>query len=150
MDERIKKKIAAIQKRPPSQTDGPGYIYVFRNKRDDAHENYYKIGQTERDVCKRLKEWKHSVEQLRMRVDYRKRCERLIHLYLDQYRVYRYEVEKSEKLYSVWKRSGESVQMDIVEKPKLSGIKKQVEWFLCDYEIIFEVIRRVAFEESKH
>lgn len=131
------------RKKPPSLTDGEGYIYVYVLG-NDKHE-YYKIGRTARTPEKRLKEWKGSKLKEAYVVHNQKRMERLIHLYLDHVRIYRYEV-KPGVLCSVWKKTGEPVTPEdarLKEEYKLSALGKQIEWFRIEWDELREILRKL-------
>ena len=52
---KVTKKIEKRLTKSPSDSDGPGYIYVYTLDSDPPH--YYKIGRTKRTPEKRIKEW---------------------------------------------------------------------------------------------
>lgn len=128
-------KIKRRLQKPPSQSDGPGYIYIYTLPEDGP---YYKVGRTERLVEHRIKEWKGAQLKKAYAVDYQKKMERLIHLYLDPSRVYRYQVAKG-KVCTVWKSNGDPVtkyDAKLKEENKLEALSKQVEWFTGSFETI--------------
>lgn len=126
---KIQRKIKTRIEKPPSKSDGPGYIYVYVLE-TDSYDSYYKIGRTARTPEKRLKEWKGAVLKKAYKVNHQKKTERLIHLYLDHVRVYRYETPDG--YCSVWKDDGTCVgkrDEKRKDKYKLEARKKHVEWF---------------------
>lgn len=137
-----KNKIKRRLQKPVSKTDGPGFIYVYTLPEDGQ---YFKIGRTERSVEQRIKEWKGAILKKNYPVAYQKKTERLIHLYLDHCRVYRYQIAKG-KICTIWKSNGEPVtdyDATLKEKHKLSVLTKQVEWFNCPWEEIDTIISSV-------
>lgn len=154
----IQKDLSSSQ----AKTTAGGYVYIYRL----AHEtglNYWKIGMTDREVDKRMKEWEGT---LRCRVlcvkEYKLKknhayCERLIHLYLDYCRMYRYpaEAKKGDKhvlFKSKWYRSGEWIDDDQGREidERLVAKNKHVEWFCAPLAEILKVVQAiVAFSEAK-
>lgn len=137
----VEKKIITKVKRGPRQTDGYGHIYVYYLD-SDPKDSYYKIGMTERDVDVRLKEWKGSKLKKSFRVANRKYAERLIHLYLDYRRVYRYKQEDG-SLASFWKDTGKPVT-DSDSKGKQEGRTKQIEWFFVPFQDVERICKAIC------
>lgn len=131
-------------KRGPTKKDEEGWIYIF-SLPSDGTLTYYKIGRTTQTVEQRLRQWKKEIKEkvelvAKWRAKDHKYCESLIHIYLDLWRVYRYQTKKG--LCSIWKDSGEPVtsrDKKLKNKYKLEGRKKHVEWFLGEL-IYFEKI----------
>jgi len=139
----IQSKIVTKIKRGPSKDDGKGFIYVYYLG-SDPQDYYHKIGRTSRSVETRLKEWKGSQLRHSYSVSNQKQAERLIHLYLDYFRVYRYKQDNG--TYStVWKDTGEPVSKSD-EGGKREGRSKEVEWFRCSWKTIKRVVEAVCSE----
>jgi hypothetical protein len=132
---RIHKRIQARVKRGPSKTDGYGHIYVYELKSDEPGM-YYKIGRTARSVDKRLSKWKDSCLVSSYRVEHNKMAEFIIHAYLDDARVYRYD-----RNYVIWKSNGVPVLGGPVESTR--GKKKEIEWFRCTFERIDGLMQQI-------
>ena len=131
----IRKRIHARVKRGPSKTDGYGHIYVYVLASDEPGM-YYKIGRTTRLVNTRLSEWKDSRLVASYRVEHNKMAEFIIHAYLDDARVYRYD-----RNYVVWKSNGVPVLGGDVESTR--GKKKEIEWFRCTFERIDGLMQQI-------
>ena len=128
-NESIAKKIKKRILYGPKKKDKLGYIYIYRLPGEPF---FYKIGQTEKNPLVRVKEWsKDAILLAYYVVESVNFCERLIHHYLDKYRVYRY-VLPDKSMYSVWKATGKPVKPGLV--PQLEGRKKQIEWFKHDLD----------------
>jgi hypothetical protein len=130
----------AIRKylRGPSKTDGPGYIYVYYIDWD-APDTFYKIGRTGKTVKERLGQWKKSILKKSYYVKNQKLAESLIHLELDEIRVYRYTQEDG-GYHTVWKRTGESVDAG---KGTKVATKKHIEWFKTDWNSVKKKISTI-------
>jgi len=139
----------------PRKTDHEGYIYIYYLK-SDKRVRYYKIGQTSKTVAKRLKEWERespSPPQLvgSFKVTNVKFCERLIHLYLDYARVYRYKLPKN-RFCTVWKDTGECVSYQdekYKERYRLQGKKKQIEWFALKKTEATKLVKQIVEIDPK-
>jgi hypothetical protein len=141
---KIQKKLQTIMKKGPSKTDGKGHIYAYWLDCDE-YDTYYKVGRTSRDVDKRLKEWKGAIYKVSWPVKYQKLAEKLIHVYLDHVRVYRYELAKN-TICTIWKTSGEPVEdsdEDLKEKYKLEARTKMIEWFYMPWKELEKNIKMI-------
>lgn len=133
--------------RGPKQSDTTGYLYVY-SLADEVGLNYWKIGMTSRDDLEiRLKEWqsKHAGHTIVLKRSYRMevkatRClERVVHLYLDHKRMYRYQVSAPNGTYlvSIWSATGDPIDdagrrtwiSGADPKQRLHSSGKMVEWF---------------------
>lgn len=140
----VQKKLERRLKRGPSKSDGPGHIYVYYLS-DDNDYYYYKIGRTERSVEERLKEWKGAICKKYWKVQHQKFAERLIHIVLDDCRVYRYILQ--DDICSIWKTDGEPVtERDALLKEcnKLSACNKMIEWFRMPWEDLEKIILKIV------
>ena len=150
IDEGHRRKIKSKLKRGPSQKDKEGYIYIYYLK-TDKRVRYFKIGRTSTTVEKRLKQWEKEspsppvlVESFK--VKHSIFCERLIHLYLDYCRVYRYKVSKN-RFCTVWKVSGECVterDEKLKDRNRLEGMKKQTEWFAVKKKTALNLVKEIV------
>lgn len=149
---RVQNKLKTIMKKGPSKKDGKGIIYVYFLI-SDAKDSYYKIGRTSRSEDERLKEWGKDVKlKGSWDVKYHHIIERIIHVYLDDVRVYRYLVnqkndEEGEKYCSVWKTDGVPIETKdklLKEKHKLEGIKKNIEWFKIPWKILEPILIEIV------
>jgi hypothetical protein len=142
---KIIKKIEKCLAKPPSESDGPGYIYAYTIDADPPH--FYKIGRTARTPEKRVKEWgKGAKLRAWWKVDHQKKTERLIHLYLDYVRVYRYQLDNG-KICSIWKDDGEPVtdkDEKLKRKHKLTARTKQIEWFRVPWKDAKKVLNTLC------
>lgn len=162
-----RKVLAKLRRRlssgPSSKTDEPGCIYVYSLEHEAGH-NYWKIGMTTRSMEKRQKEWqsKHPHHTVVLKQCYDiptksvKFLERVIHLYLDYRRMYRYPITLGTKhrIVSVWKSTGAGVEDAewtawndwLVTHPKerLSGRSKLIEWFNLPWEQIAPLIESLV------
>ncbi len=124
--------------RGPTKADGPGYIYIYSLDTDPVGSNYYKIGSSV-DVEQRLKEgWKGGILKKAYYVHFRQLAERVVHLELDQYRVYRYLIE-TDTYCTIWKNGSKPVEASdaaLKEKHQLHGFQKHVEWFKVGWEVM--------------
>lgn len=144
LSRRIQNKIQTRLEKPPSKSDGPGYLYVYTLE-TDSHDSYYKIGRTARTPEKRLKEWKGGILKKAYAVNHQKKAERLVHLYLDYARVYRYETPDG--YCSIWKDNGEPVGKRDARRKKahtLEARKKHIEWFRETWRQIKPVIEALV------
>lgn len=134
-----------------------GSIYVYRIIGDEIRD-CYKVGMTSVRVEKRLQQWarKHKGASVLKVTEYTV-CqdvawvERVIHLYLDYCRVYRYPLAAG-GLHSVWSATGETVPADNgtvrttngpLSPRALLATEKMIEWFAAPFEEIDAVIARV-------
>lgn len=140
----------------PTKKDGKGHIYVYRLLRDEREaESYWKIGRTTQTVEKRLSQWSNSILKQSYTVKYNKLAEHLIHIILDQQRIYRYQYKVGKRkdavrFHSVYKRTGEPVmdtqnrQLEIEAGDWThKASKKHIEWFICDWKYARKVIAAV-------
>ncbi len=130
-----KKKLSTVEKRlikGPSKTDGPGYIYIYYLATDES-DTFYKIGRTSKTVEKRLSQWKGSILKKSYYVNHQKLAERLIHMELDNVRVYRYTLEDGSR-FSIWKSDGKPVAEELPEGIKLSVLTKEIEIFKTSWK----------------
>lgn len=128
---------------PAAKSDSPGYLYVYSLAGEEGM-NYWKIGMTTRTMTERKKEWqsKHPNHTLVLKEYYYlptpviKFLERVVHLYLDHKRMYRYPVGKL--LISVWSATGEQIHdanwKQQKEPAKLKALGKMIEWFCIPWE----------------
>lgn len=141
LSKKIERKILTKVKKGPSKSDGPGRLYIYHL---DSAEPYIKIGMTERTSEKRLKEWKGAKLIVDFAAKHRRLTERLVHLYLDHVRVYRYVLENG-AYYTIWKNSREPVEENGPPlHERLKGISKQVEWFKISYPEIKGLIEALT------
>lgn len=136
----LPRKVQTVIKRGPSKTDSKGHIYVYYLKRDSCEKkDYWKIGRTTQSVSKRLSQWNGSILKKSYEVKYNKMAERIIHLMLDRWRIYRYEHSKG--YHSIYKSDGKPIKdSQYKEDIKLEALTKHVEWFLCDWTKVKQVI----------
>jgi len=134
VDKRHLRMIETLEKGGPAKKDKPGYVYIFYLSTET--EAFFKIGKTSRTVTKRLTEWRRKIgDGVKLfesfRVSCNSFCERLIHLYLDPWRVYRYKVTENEYC-SVWKKDGKAVtdaDAKLKKLHRLNAKSKEIEWF---------------------
>lgn len=117
-----------------------GFIYVYKHV---GKEMFYKIGHTQREIEKRLKEW--SAEDTKCTADLvlafhvsdSVQMEKKLFKLLDDCRVYRYYISDMNEYCSIYKSSRKPVTSRdtfLLENCKLEGSKKRVEWFYGDFE----------------
>jgi Meiotically up-regulated gene 113 len=145
---RLRTKLSA-----PS-SGGKGFIYVYYFESERAL-NYYKVGMTERTVEERIKEWarecgaNHVIVLARAyRVERNhKLIERIVHLYLDHVRMYRYPNESYTAYKSVWARSGATIEdgasLKGSTKHDFVARRKQIEWFQVKLHEIERIVESV-------
>lgn len=148
LSKKVQNKIKKRVTKPPSESDGPGYIYVYTLDSDPP--SYYKIGRTKRTPEKRVKEWgKGAKLRAWFKVPYQKKAEALIHLYLDHVRIYRYQLDNG-KVCSVWKDDGEPVtnkDEKLKKNNKLSARTKQIEWFRMPWKDVRKVLEAICISK---
>lgn len=147
LTKKIQRKIELKSQKKFSKTDGPGHIYIYYIDADKK-DSYYKIGRTSTTVKKRLSKWKDSILKKSYAVKHEKKSERMIHLYLDHVRVYRYYIEEEKGYCTVWKSTGEAVTKKdevLKNKYKLEGRNKHIEWFKMDLVSIKKVLEKVLY-----
>lgn len=160
--QKLRRRLAA----GPKTNDEPGLIYVYYLQHE-AGLNYFKVGRTGRDPQKRHKEWQaqhhadHTVVTKKTwQVDARavKFVEAVIHLYFDYCRMYRYPVDKTSRLLSVWSATGSPIRdadYTALEQDAESGgggsterrtvaRRKMVEWFWVMWPELDALITRVC------
>lgn len=124
-----------------------GFIYVYALP-DDAPFTYFKVGRTEQPLKERMKQWSKThgctVELMAsFGVDRNLAwCERLIHLYLDYCRMYRYPVDADDgkiTYYNVWKTTGKPVTPFATGEPARVAKNKHTEWFNESLSVISNV-----------
>lgn len=136
----------------PRSGNRGGSIYVYCLEGDD-HENLYKVGMTSDSVDRRLQAWarKHKGTTLRRVATYVVGqdvawVERVVHLYLDYCRVYRYP-RVGGGLHSVWAATGKPLLEDAdaaaVSPRSLLVTEKMIEWFSAPFEDIDLIIAGV-------
>ena len=134
----------------PRSGNRGGSIYVYCLE-DDEHEHLYKVGMTSDSVDKRLQAWarKHKGTTLKRVAEYYVGqdvawVERVIHLYLDYCRVYRYPRVRG-GLESVWAATGKPLNPDTppVSPRSLLVTEKMIEWFALPFEEIDAVIQGI-------
>lgn len=133
-------KVQTIIKKGPSKNDSNGYIYVYYLARDQNEiGEYWKIGRTTQTVTKRISQWKGAILKASFKVKYNKMAERIIHLMLDKYRVYRYK--HNDGYHSIYKKDGSKVRdSQMKHNFKLEAVTKHIEWFICDWKHVKKVI----------
>ena len=138
-------KIRKKMKKGPTKKDGCGYIYVYY-LREEMGYNHWKIGRTKKSVAKRLKQWgTNCTLQYDWYTEYHEMAERLIHLYLDDVRFYRYPATKKGKSdYLVWKKDGKPVRGGKEDRDRMHAQGKQVEWFHTDWQTISKTIECIV------
>ena len=150
LQRRILKKIATKQ-RLASRPGKEGYVYVY-SLQHEVGKDYWKVGMTERnDYRKRLKEWTtvHAPAIVVCKAVYYttancKLLERLIHLYLDYCRMYRYPTDNPYEMVTVWKTNGKPVDAVVEAKPhQVVAKNKHKEWFNIDWPKLEELIQRL-------
>lgn len=147
----VTRKVETRIRRPPSKDDKEGWIYVYTlNSDHNVGELYYKIGRTEQgNVETRISQWKGAHLRKAFKVKYNRKAESLIHLLLDEHRVYRYPYEHGKenaiRYHTIRKVDGSVVQdnqtHDLPWQPPAKG--KQIEWFNCRYRLCKQVITAV-------
>ncbi len=145
---RLNAKLATL---PERRSGGAGFIYVYAIKEEhDAGRFYWKIGMTERAADVRIKEWGRTLDKrTQTLVVHRvypvarghKWVERVVHLYLNYCRVYRYALPAASagsasgphSFYSVWATTGLPVEEEDASlgPHDAPAMHKQVEWFYC-------------------
>jgi hypothetical protein len=149
----ILQKLRRKLKAGPKQAGKGGAIYVYCLEGDD-YENLYKVGMTSDSVDKRLQSWarKHKGTVLKRVAVYAINqdvswMERVIHLYLDYCRVYRYPRIMGTGLESVWAATGERLDTTAGCGPpsprSLLVTEKMIEWFAAPFEDIDAVIQSI-------
>lgn len=147
MLQKLRRKLKAG---PRTTTAKSGSIYVYCLDGDE-HANLYKVGMTSSGVDKRLQAWarKHKGKVLRKVAEYVVLSdvawvERVIHLYLDYCRVYRYPG------FSVWAATGEPlVGENAAPSPppppphSLLAVEKMIEWFALPFTEIDQIVLQV-------
>jgi hypothetical protein len=151
--QKLRRKLKAGP-RPTTPRHGTrgGSIYVYCLEEDD-HENLYKVGMTSDSVDKRLQAWarKHKGTILKRIAEYVVNqdvewVERIIHLYLDYCRVYRYPRSGSGSgLESVWAATGKPLDTgsEPISPRSLLVTEKMIEWFALPFEEIDAVIQGI-------
>lgn len=130
--------------------DGGGHLYVYSLAHEDGRD-YWKIGMTKRsNLDNRMKEWrsKHVGHTVVLKKSYAindsatvKHLERVVHLYLDHKRMYRYFVPNG--IVSVWAATRQEIDDEDRrvwnasksrpdERPSAKG--KMIEWFCLPWE----------------
>ena len=158
----LPRKAQTIVLKNPTKKDSKGHIYVYYVNSDHKEPNsYWKIGRTTQTVDKRLSQWPNSILKKSYEVKYNKMAERLIHIIMDKQRIYRYAYnsgkhETAQRFHSIYKHDGSLVedsqnrQKDIDEGDfKLQGIKKHIEWFICDWKFAKNIIESVVNHVNK-
>lgn len=151
---KLRRRVAAG---PRVATDGPGYIYAFWLKHEEGR-SYWKIGVTQRSTPEdRMREWESAFpgRELCVKRVYAmdapaaKFVERVIHLYLDHRRMYRYPME-DKRLLSVWSATGDVIEdadwKDLGPRGTQKPVAKykMVEWFCIDWREADALIERVV------
>lgn len=128
-----------------------GSIYVYCLVDDEQGPHLYKVGQTTDAVERRLASWarKHSGREIKCCAIYVVNqdvawVERVVHLYLDYCRVYRYPLVASGQLESVWAATGEPLDGKQPASPRSRLVsEKMIEWFAAPLEDIDAIIAQV-------
>jgi hypothetical protein len=134
----VKKINKAVETVKPQKDSG--YIYVFRLEGDT--ELRYKIGRTKRDPIRRIKEWADVhylpiVSEVIFEVPVGcKWVERMIHWYLDQYRLIRYEGDRG-LFTEFWYAT--RIPLIAGTEPGVA-MHKHVEWFTVELKTIEALI----------
>lgn len=140
---------------PSQKSDSTGHIYVYSLASENGR-NYWKIGMTTQTVKERQKQWQskhgdgHTLvlkKSYEVPVKATKFLERVIHLYLDHRRMYRYpiSVETQHLLVSIWSATGVDIQDKDWKIWEKSGVKKSaagkmIEWFCLPWEDVSSLI----------
>jgi hypothetical protein len=139
--QKIRRKLRA----GPRKDRSGGSIYVYRLV-GDSHPDLYKVGQTTGSVERRLASWarKHGSEVKRVAQYVVSQdvawVERVVHLYLDYCRVYRYPLLNGGGLESVWAATGEPLdpQSPPVSPRSRLVTEKMIEWFAAPFEQVID------------
>ena len=149
ISKKVHGKLTTLIKKGPSKEEKPGHIYVYYHENDPV--NYWKIGRTTQPVTKRLSQWSlNKIATLKQsyKVKDTKYTERLIHLFLDEKRVYRYWDEETRSYYTIKKSDGSPVGNSREKKPNVT--KKEIEWFICEYALIEILMNIITQKTNEH
>jgi hypothetical protein len=165
-DEKLVKQILVRLKRGPSDQDGPGFIYMY--KEHGKKNGYRKIGRTQRLPSRRLEEWPGSELVKSWGCKRNRLAEVLIHWLLDEVRIYRYVMAVDTKtgletLLSIWKRNREFLKdptyqdrvkrkLSLALKDPATGKprKRHTEWFMQSDAVLSKVIQSVVTDINVH
>ncbi len=140
------------------RSGGAGHLYIYYIAEEhDAGLMYWKIGMTERSVDVRLAEWskthKHGATVL-LAKSYRLRrwhkwVERVVHLYLNYCRVYRYPLVETKKesahFHSIWAATRKPCPESVDSEDTAPAMHKQVEWFYAEcLEDLDDIINKIV------
>ena len=157
----LRKLETKLRKGPPSvEKDGLGAIYIYYLETDRAHgiRCYWKVGMTKHATApgKRIKQWSAKQEGVVTQAVYvvergHKFIERVVHLYLDHCRMYRYPCAsagaEAQLFRSTWYATGlpvKDAQWDLIDLTKRTVARqKSVEWFCGSLEDIEGVVQAV-------
>ena len=159
----LRRKVAARLRRRleagPKSNDEPGYLYAYYLQHEDGR-NYWKVGRTSRDPEKRHKEWQaahhtdHVVVTKKVwRIDRKavKFLESVVHMWFDYCRMYRYPLEKSARILSVWASTGSLIrdadhvaQEALNEEERPVARRKMVEWFWVGWPELDALVTRMV------
>ena len=147
IDTPLPSKCQTVMRRGASQKDGPGSVYIYKVHRDDREKlSYFKIGRTEREVETRISEWPGAVLVHSYKCKNNRMAERMIHILLNEHRIYRYKYAKGTRYHSIWKKDGSLVQdtqsRGSTWKPPVRG--KETEWFIHPLKDCKRIIEAVV------
>lgn len=132
-----------IRKNISKRGEDPGFIYVYRLEGDEPKR--FKVGMTVRSVRDRLKEWasEHKLRVIQVASwDVERGCkwlERMIHLYLDPYRLIRYEKDNG-TFDDFWYSDNTPL---VAGTEKGVAMHRHVEWFAIQFDIIETMIDKL-------
>ena len=143
---KIRTKIA---RGPTVSEDTEGCIYVYQIVGEE-HLDYFKIGKSSKTAEERTKEWqKHH--KLRLMFSQAVECnvgfiERVIHLYLNYCRLYRYPLASGGGFKSVYVRKPDEIIEDgqHTEEQRVVAKNKLTEFFCCPLDEVQHVIETLA------
>jgi len=149
--QKLRRKLKAGPRPLTPRKGRGGSVYVYCLEDDDM-PNLYKVGMTSDSVDKRLQSWarKHKDTVLKRVAEYVVTqdvawVERVVHLYLDYCRVYRYPRVGGTGLYSVWAATGKPLNAE--QQPSsprsLLVTEKMIEWFSLPFDEIDALISQV-------
>lgn len=121
------------------RSGGAGHLYIYYIAEEhEAGLMYWKIGMTERSVDVRLAEWAKAHKRgatVLLAKSYRLRrwhkwVERVVHLYFNYCRVYRYPLANNKAhFHSIWAATRKPCPDSADYKDTAPAMHKQVEWF---------------------
>ena len=113
----LKKKIYELLNKN-YKSESPGYSYCFKRISDEDSEtgSWRKIGTTKRSVAIRLAEWggpKYITEIFNVHTNFNVLLERLIHVFLGEWRKHRINLKNSEKKEIEWFFVPENININL-------------------------------------